>query len=126
MSRWSTVAVALLALGGCQGSRVGEACTAGQEDCEGNGTALECRNGKFVAVPCRGPTGCQVSLNNTVTCDTSLSRPGDGCRQSEEELAMCDPQDATSILVCTGGNWVTFVCTDGATCTDDGDRLSCE
>ena len=66
--------------------------------CHDQVNALECQLGKWVSLPCRGPSGCQRQ-GNTITCDMSANVEGDFCASSAVGSGLCTA-DGTGTLEC--------------------------
>lgn len=109
-------ATALL-LTACGKPEVGESCSPeGGAACDDANTALECREGVFRIVACRGPGGCSVTKDATV-CDFSQAQAGDACFESSEGRSLCDPRDTNEALRCEGGFFVAYPCPNGCSVT---------
>lgn len=108
-------------LSGC-GPAEGGSCTARTFACQDPGTALECRDGSWAAIPCRGPEGC-ATREGAVQCDMALNQPGDGCPLHAEGHVTCKTPELDAVLECRGGVLVeTQACPQ---CAGSGDRLTC-
>src|SRR5438128_62681 len=82
----------------CGSPSAGGPCNTSGVLCAASTTALECQLGKWVALPCRGPMGCQ-RMSNTVLCDMSLDLEGDKCASTAVGSGLCT-QDMTATLEC--------------------------
>jgi hypothetical protein len=108
----------------CGSARVGEVCNTSGYLCLDVTTMLECRSRYWVALPCRGPGGCNRA-GNTLTCDMSLNLADDACATNG---------DARTIGMCTRDGKGTLVCLDGKlvkadvckSCAVKGDVVTCE
>jgi hypothetical protein len=114
--------VGAVLLSACGGAAPGGSCTGTGFLCDNKSTALECRDGKWNALPCRGPGGCSVS-SDKVTCDQSLDQEGDACAAKDEEAGIC-ASTGNALLVCRQGKFVKTQ--DCAACTvDSSGHLNC-
>lgn len=113
--------VGSLLLSAC-GVKAGDSCEGGGYTCSSEAEALECRDEKWRALPCRGPAGC-VEAGNTVTCDLTRNMAGDACAASAEGRGQCTA-DGKAVLECRMGTLVQ-VKTCG-TCTMDTARVICQ
>lgn len=107
-------------LAACGAPEAGDECNSNGFLCADATTALECSVGKWRALPCRGPSGCEVE-DNRVTCDMSLNQAGDACASSTEGAGLCEPS-GTSALQCRSGVLVQTSCTS---CTTSGEEIIC-
>jgi hypothetical protein len=115
------LAVVLFPLPGCKKPPppvAGGACKPsdhGAVVCPAPDSALECRDGTWTAVPCRGPGGCRASTqtdprgpSQTASCDDSIAKEGEPCvrkaRNEHEDQACAVEKDRS--LVCDAGRWV--------------------
>lgn len=106
---------------GCGGPVAGEKCSTSAYACADETTALECREGAWRALPCKGAGGCAV-VGGNVKCDVTRNQPNDACAQSNEGEGICDPSGAAT-LECRQGTFVrTNTC---ASCTVAGDQIIC-
>jgi hypothetical protein len=111
--------VGALLSAGC-GPSAGASCKSGYV-CDSQTQALECRNGEWRAVPCKGALGC-TELSSTVRCDTSANVAGDACAASAEGHAQCT-QDGKGLLECRQGLLVqTQSC---SACGTSGSEVTC-
>jgi hypothetical protein len=113
---------AFLLLGGCGPRGVaGEACNKTGFVCQDTTTALECRGGAWVALPCRGSGGC-AEANGSIQCDMTGNLPGDGCASTSEGKGLCSA-DGKSTLECKGGALATTnAC---SSCSVTADQVIC-
>jgi hypothetical protein len=89
---------ALACLSACGSAAPGGSCDTTGFLCTDQVTALECQLGKWVALPCRGPSGCQRN-GNTITCDMSANMEGDACASSAVGSGLCT-SDGKATLEC--------------------------
>lgn len=114
--------VGFLFLAGCGGPNVGDSCESSGYVCHDEKEAMECRQGVWRALPCRGGLGCTES-NGTVRCDTSANLAGDNCALSAEGRGLCRA-DGLAVLECRMGVLVeTQSCTS---CSQDGSQIVCK
>ena len=113
---------ALLLLAGCGARGVaGEACTKTGFVCQDTSTALECRDGTWMALPCRGTGGCTES-SGSILCDMAGNLAGDGCASTSEGKGLCSG-DGRATLECKSGSLVaTNAC---SSCSVTGDQVVC-
>ena len=112
----------LLVAPGCS-PKPGKSCDAkDQPTCMDPATALECREGTWVASPCLGPKGC-VATPDDFGCDTSFSKIGDACTKESRYACSVDKKDQ---LRCKGGKWVSVAqCTKDPGCAPNSFLNSC-
>ena len=109
----AAVVVASLMLGACgcnRRLRAGDECALARAPafvaCASDREALLCKNGKLLAVPCRGSTGCKGSGG----CDMNLGEAGEACVASEHETrteTAC-ATDKQKTLICESTNPALF------------------
>lgn len=92
--------VASLFLAGC-GPTAGDDCEGGGYVCDSETQALECRQGQWRALPCKGALGCG-EVSGKIRCDVSANVAGDACAASAEGRAQCR-QDGKALLECRMG-----------------------
>ena len=97
-------ALLILAVAGCGGISEGQDCDTGGYACEDGSSALECREGTWTRLPCRGPSGCSED-GSAVTCDTSAALEGDACGLSAAGRGLC-AEGGTALLECRKGFFV--------------------
>src|SRR5688572_25249106 len=99
-----TLAVVAFALFGCGSPAEGGECDNPTVfGCKDAASALECRDGLWVSVPCKGAAGCTTSEGD-VLCDLSANAAGDGCPAIHEGKGQCSA-DGRSTLECRGGTF---------------------
>ena len=104
------------------GPAPGTDCDTSGYRCSGTATALECRDGKWRELPCRGPLGCSVT-DSQVDCDVSRNRLNDACAESIEGYSLCDTA-GTSLIECRNGVFLTtYTCT---ACYPSGAAFTCD
>jgi hypothetical protein len=115
------VAVSLSAFG-CR-PRVGSSCEKGEARCVDGQSALVCQDGKFIETPCRGKNGCRLEAEQTA-CDVHGNRAGDACSTDEEGSAVC--LDASTLLSCHKGAYVSSPCRGKNGCVEENGRSACD
>ena len=123
MRRSHVLAVAVLALvaAACGGGKEGDSCDKSGFLCADKTAALECKVGKWVKLPCRGPSGCEVA-NDVVKCDMTANQAGDSCASTAEGKGLC--LGSTATLECREGTLLqTNTC---KTCAVSGDQVICQ
>jgi hypothetical protein len=114
--------VGFLFFSGCGGPDAGDSCESSGYICGGENEALECRQGTWRAIPCRGGLGCQ-EVNGTIRCDTSANVAGDPCALSAEGRGLCRA-DGLAVLECRMGLLVeTETC---RSCSQSGSQVTCQ
>ncbi|WP_224362253.1 hypothetical protein [Hyalangium versicolor] len=109
-------------LSGCGGPDVGDSCETTGYVCLDEKQALECRQGVWRALPCRGALGCLES-SDSIRCDTSANVAGDNCANSAEGRGLCRA-DGLAVVECRMGVLVeTESC---QACTQDGTQIVCQ
>jgi hypothetical protein len=122
MSRLFVVASALFVLAACGGTRAGDKCTTTGFLCQDSATALECKVGAWVALPCKGSNGCKRTTD-LITCDMSGNEAGDLCASTAEAKGICT-KDGLGTLECRDGALVkTNTC---RSCSISGDTVVCQ
>ncbi len=80
--RWIALLVAALVVGACTPkTKAGDVCGAQDEDtvvCADTTSALYCKAGRRMSIPCRGPSGCKTGEQRS-TCDATVGMEGDAC-----------------------------------------------
>ncbi|MBK7860203.1 MAG: hypothetical protein IPJ65_16630 [Archangiaceae bacterium] len=90
--------IAAVALAACGSPAPGGACDTSGFLCSDQTTAMECQLQKWVALPCRGPSGCQRD-SNVIKCDMSGNMEGDACASSAVGSGLCTG-DGKATLEC--------------------------
>jgi hypothetical protein len=104
------------------GPTAGEDCQGGGYVCTSDKEALECRDGQWRALPCKGPLGCSED-DGTIRCDLSGSVEGDPCALSAEGRGLCTA-DAKAVLECRMGSLVQV--RECSVCAMDSTRVICQ
>jgi hypothetical protein len=123
LSLWSS-----LVLPACGGAKAGDKCTAAGYLCADATTALECKLGAYVALPCRGSAGCKA-IGNLIRCDMSGNAAGDACASSSAGKGLCtsDQQHTLECREDPATSQLHLVQTkDCQTCTVNGDLVVCQ
>src|SRR5690348_17282826 len=99
--------------------------------CKDDHTELECEDGHYIEVPCRGAKGCDIN-NDLIRCDVSDNQNGDRCARpdkigssrlmigGDEGTGECS-SDRKAIVLCHDGSYVRYPCD----CRQYGDSASC-
>lgn len=105
----------------CGTPRAGDRCNTSGFFCADISAALECRDGVWVTLPCKGPDGCSRD-GDLIRCDMSGNAVGDACATSAEAKGLC-AQDGLSTLECRDGKLVkTNAC---SSCKVVGEEIIC-
>lgn len=118
-------AVSIVSLG-CGTPQAGDTCNQTGFLCESTHSALECRGGKWVSLPCKGDNGC-VHEADTVKCDMTGDAEGDACATSAAGKGLCT-FNGDGTLECRdqgGGNYQLVKTNDCRTCSVSGDMVVC-
>jgi hypothetical protein len=94
------VTLGFLGLEGC-GAQEGGACSGAVYHCAAQDTVLECRDGRWVAVPCKGADGCRA-IPGGLACDVSGNVEGDGCPTAMEGTGFCLGTSPQTMFTCRG------------------------
>jgi hypothetical protein len=92
------VTLAFLGGAGC-GAQEGGACSGDVFHCAAQDRILECREGRWVGIPCRGPDGCRA-IPGGLACDISGNQEGDGCPTPLEGTGFCRGTSPQSMFSC--------------------------
>jgi hypothetical protein len=107
-------------------NRPGDPCSLDEEGsaaCSDNKTMIACRTGKYVAVTCGGPNGCERQGNRSL-CDRSVAPLGDDC--DSDGIKACS-RDSTQVLSCRDGKMATLLeCRGPRGCVSVGGKLDCD
>jgi hypothetical protein len=98
-------------------------CTPSLLACQDARTALLCRNGAFVEMPCGGPDGC-ISVATGAECDDRIAREGDVCAEPED-LA-CTPDGRAELRCRNHAFVVASMCRGPTGCRFHGSKLHCD
>jgi hypothetical protein len=111
----------------CGTPKAGDKCDTAGFLCSDSTTALECKVGAWVSLPCKGVAGC-TRTNDVVKCDMSGNVEGDACASS-----------AVGKGLCAAGGTATLECRDDGTgaaklvktntcrsCSIQGDNVVCQ
>lgn len=120
--RFVFAAVIFVTAAGCSSAKAGDKCDTSGFLCADATTALECKVGAWVSLPCKGSGGCKRT-SDTVTCDMSGNVEGDACASSAEGKGLCSA-DGTATFECRDGKLVkTNTC---RSCSIVGDNVVCQ
>ncbi len=125
--RYAGLVVAVGLLAACGGASPGGACNKNGFLCFDTTTALECRDGKWLALPCRGSGGCVAAKDgqshDIIKCDMIGNKEGDACASTAENRGLCTP-DGKAVLECRQGNLAqTATC---SSCAVANDQVVCQ
>jgi len=112
------LAVTLAFLGGVGcGAQEGGACSGEVYHCAAQDSILECRGGRWVAIPCKGPDGCRA-VSGGLACDVTGNQEGEGCPSAMEGTGFCRGTSPLSLFTCRGAQVVKLQdCRSCATAT---------
>lgn len=121
---WAAAVALLLVAPGCS-PKPGDKCKeAGNPVCLDKATAIECRGGTWQTAGCFGPDGC-VSTDAKFSCDVSLAKAGDSCREHDDKRYSCTVDKKTQ-LRCRDGKWTAMAqCTGDSGCDAKGIFANC-
>ena len=111
--------------------KVGDACGPdGELRCIDPSTVLLCRARTAVAIPCRGPNGCQSATSQApAKCDDDVGVAGEPCTPAKMEGAnnyTCST-DRLAQLICAAGKWtILSTCKGPEGCTVRGNLVHCD
>ncbi len=98
--------VAVIVLAACGGPSPGASCNKNGFACFDTATALECRDGAWLALPCRGKGGCLADKDaqgkDIIKCNMVGNQVGDACASTAENRGICRA-DAKAVLECRSG-----------------------
>ena len=114
--------VAAFGLVACGTPKSGDKCDSTGFLCQDKTTALECKVGAWVALPCKGTNGC-TRLGDIVKCDMTGDDEGDACASTAENKGLCT-KDGLGTLECRDGKLVkSNIC---RSCTVTGETVVCQ
>jgi hypothetical protein len=125
-ARAAYVVAAIAAVASCRRLAPGSACTTnGAIHCTDAVSGLLCQGGALVALPCRGPRGCQ-GRGAAATCDDDLALEADVCQETRNENYSCS-LDHTRELVCKDGKFQgASTCRGPNKCAITGTTIACD
>jgi len=88
----------LIVLLACKSASVGSSCSEGNMKCTSSTAALFCNKGKFAAMNCSGPKGCNDTARG-IDCDNTVAAVGDACDTEQEYACTADKKSG---LECKG------------------------
>ncbi|HVJ20460.1 MAG TPA: hypothetical protein VM686_33835 [Polyangiaceae bacterium] len=107
-------------------NRPGDPCSLeeqGSAACQDGKTMITCRSGKYVALACGGPNGCEREGNRAL-CDRSVAALGDDC--DNDGIKACS-RDSRQVLTCRDGQMATLLeCRGDRGCLSVGSKLDCD
>ncbi len=101
MSRLAALALVSLLAVACGSPKAGDKCDTTGFLCQDTTTALECKVGAWIALPCKGTSGCKRE-GDTVKCDMTGNDVGDACASTAEGKGLCT-KDGLGTLECRDG-----------------------
>lgn len=106
----------------CGTPKAGDTCNVSGFVCESSASALECKVGTWVSLPCKGINGCKRE-GDVVKCDMTGNAENDACASSAEGKGLCT-SDGQGTLECREGKLVkTNTC---RSCTVANDLVTCQ
>lgn len=87
--------------------KIGASCSGGPPACADEHVAATCLDGKYVAAPCAGPSGCG-EVGGVVTCDIRGNAAGDVCLGGTQSM-VCS-EDGKTRFMCPSGKVVVDRC----------------
>jgi hypothetical protein len=96
--------------------------------CTGPASALLCRHGVYVSLPCGGPTGC-TGFGAASHCDNSRGNVGDPCLHDLSDANFACTVDGAGEVVCDPASLsfrMARVCLGPKHCRTDGPRIFCD
>jgi hypothetical protein len=106
----------------------GASCTIGNDrlQCADSSTASLCRDGKWVTMPCRGPSGC-TDWDAGPECDDDFGQAGEPCRVGISGDNLACTTDRLSELTCLAGTWaLARTCKGAKKCIITGTTPNCD
>jgi hypothetical protein len=108
---------------------IGGACAEEESyACAGPASALLCRRGVYLSLPCGGPTGCAGS-GVVSHCDNSRGSVGDPCLHDLSDANYACTVDGAAEVVCEPESMrfhLARVCLGPSHCRTDGPRIFCD
>lgn len=112
----------------CGTPKAGDSCNVSGFVCESSASALECKVGSWVSLPCKGINGCKRE-GDVVKCDMTGNAEGDNCASSAVGKGLCTA-DGLGTLECredTASGLLKLVKTNTCrSCTVSGDQVICQ
>jgi hypothetical protein len=93
--------------------------------CADTTSALLCRDGRRVPMPCRGPNGC-FGEGDASKCDDDLGVAGDVCFMTLNENYACTPDHGSEVKCKDGTFAVVRTCKGPKKCVVEGDVVHCD
>jgi hypothetical protein len=93
--------------------------------CSDERSALLCRDGKRVPMPCRGPKGC-AGTGDASKCDDDLAAAGDVCAMTLNENYACTLDHGSEVKCKDGVFGVVRTCRGPKKCAVNGDLINCD
>ncbi len=115
-------------LSACGAAKAGDKCDTQGYLCADATTALECKLGAWVALPCKGANGCKKA-SDSIKCDMTGNVAGDACASSAVGKGLCTA-DQKAVLECredsATGALTLKKTMDCRTCAVTGDQVTCQ
>ena len=116
------LSLSLLFVVACGAPKAGDKCDTTGFLCADGSSALECKLGAWVQLPCKGGGGCKREAE-LIKCDMTGNEDGDACASTAEGKGLC-----------TRDNLGTLECHDGVlkktntcrSCTVSGETVVCQ
>jgi hypothetical protein len=120
------LAAALLAVAvaSCRSPKPGDGCERGARECQDPSTELACQGGRYIASPCKGPSGCALHRGQ-VLCDITGNAEGDLCTVEDEGKSACTG-DGKAEVICKSGAFQVLRCLGPGRCRPTGSGSICD
>lgn len=117
--------LAALALCGvaCGPPKAGDSCSAAGFLCADNQNAMECYDGSWRELPCKGAQGCTRD-GESIKCDMSANIAGDACATTVVRKGICTA-DLKATLTCDPIDLTFKQSNTCRTCSVSGDTVVC-
>lgn len=108
------------------GNQAGDACSTEEEGvgvCSDPNTLLSCRNGSYVATPCRGKRGCTEEAGRSL-CDATVAEGGEPCATDSKKACSTDGK---RVLACNAGKMeARYECRGARGCSVVTGKIDCD
>lgn len=114
----------------------GDSCSGNEASCSDKGTMLSCKDGKFVAMACKGGNGCsdkvtgvqragrRTTTTYAVTCDFTGNEANTDCT-ADDDSAMC-AADKSAMIMCKKGKIERHLCRGPKACAETTNEVNCD